>query len=170
MLLITAWGIMTSVCISFPCLPDSDIHKCVFVWAGVRRWHTFAAVIARSVTRTLAFCFIFPSHYQVGVPLFVCEIGLECQNGVEVTCCNTFFFLISLPCLWCWELFFMRVCLFVLCVLCGLKAWFIHVPPPFSCPAHCAAVSSLAGPEWVPLWTLCVWCAFVCLFWFAYVN
>lgn len=45
----------------------------------------------------------------------------------------------------------------------GLKAWFIHVPPPFSCPAHCAADFSLAGPEEIP-WGPSVCDVCVCLF------
>jgi len=64
------------------------------------------------------------------------------------------------------------VCVCLCCVLCGLKAWFIHVPPPLSCPAlsaYCGAVFSLAGPEWIP-WGPCVCGVCVCLFvWFVCV-
>lgn len=59
----------------------------------------------------------------------------------------------------------MHLCVFMLCPVWPLKAWFIHVPPPFSCPApsgHCAVVFSLAEPQWIP-WGPSV-CVCVCLF------
>lgn len=71
---------------------------------------------------------------------------------------------------WVWVVVcFLCVCLSLCSVLCGLKAWFIHVPPPFfSCPAPTPLVvqQSLAwqdqsGSPEDP--SVCGVCVFVCL-------